>query len=356
VSVSLYPLAIEPDEREAIWGGTSLVARYGKHAAPAAKIGESWECYDGNTVRNGSYAGTTIGELRARLGADLMGGADPAAPFPLLTKLIDARAALSVQVHPDDAYARRVEGAPNGKTECWCVLEADPGAEIVLGWNRATTREEYLERVREASLDDVLRRVPARPGDAFYLPAGTLHAIGAGIVLFETQQTSDLTYRIYDYDRRGADGKPRELHVDKAADVLDYRQSHAGALHPLSYELDGLRRTTLVADRNFIVERIALPAERRGIDLDGMPLVVQALGDSVELEARGQTLYLEPYQSAVVPAALDVVMVRAAGADGSAAGASMLVAAPPRDSSALERRFGRAGVSQTAAADFLVQF
>jgi mannose-6-phosphate isomerase len=258
-------------------------------------------------------------------------------------------------VHPGDAYAQRVEHAPNGKTECWYVLEADPGAEIVLGWNRATTRAEYLERVREASLDDVLRRVPARAGDAFYLPAGTLHAIGAGIVLFETQQTSDLTYRIYDYDRRGADGKPRELHVDKAADVLDYRESFAGALRPISYELDGLQRTTVVADRNFIVERIALPAERRGIDLDGMPLVVQALGVPVELEARGATLRLEPYQSAVVPAALDVVMVRAAGGTAAERG-SMLVAAPPRDASALERRFGRAGVSLANATDFLAQF
>jgi mannose-6-phosphate isomerase len=355
VSDALYPLAIVPDEREAIWGGTSLVARYGKHATPDAKIGESWECYDGNAVANGAFAGATIGELRARLGTDLMGAADPAAPFPLLTKLIDARAALSVQVHPGDAYAQRVEHAPNGKTECWYVLEADPGAEIVLGWNRATTRAEYLERVREASLDDVLRRVPARAGDAFYLPAGTLHAIGAGIVLFETQQTSDLTYRIYDYDRRGADGKPRELHVDKAADVLDYRESFAGALRPISYELDGLQRTTVVADRNFIVERIALPAERRGIDLDGMPLVVQALGVPVELEARGATLRLEPYQSAVVPAALDVVMVRAAGGTAAERG-SMLVAAPPRDASALERRFGRAGVSLANATDFLAQF
>jgi mannose-6-phosphate isomerase len=356
VSDALYPLAIVPDEREAIWGGTSLVARYGKRAAPEAKIGESWECYDGNAVGNGAFAGATIGELRARLGTGLMGAADPAAPFPLLTKLIDARAALSVQVHPGDAYAQRVEHAPNGKTECWYVLEADPGAEIVLGWNRATTRAEYLERVREASLDDVLRRVPARAGDAFYLPAGTLHAIGAGIVLFETQQTSDLTYRIYDYDRRGADGKPRELHVDKAADVLDYRESFAGALHALSYELDGLRRTTLVADRNFIVERIALPAERRGIDLDGMPLVVQALAVPVELEARGATLILEPYQSAVVPAALDVVMVRAAAGGDGAELESMLVASPPRDASALERRFGRAGVSLANATDFLAQF
>ncbi|MBD5604557.1 MAG: class I mannose-6-phosphate isomerase [Candidatus Eremiobacteraeota bacterium] len=352
MSAELYPFALEPKERELIWGGTALVSRYGKHADPAARIGESWECYDGNAVRNGPLAGATLADLRTRLGAHLMGGADPLAEFPLLTKFIDARAALSVQVHPGDAYARRVEHQPNGKTECWVVLEAEPGAEIVLGWNRATNRAEYLERVREGSLDDVLRRVPARAGDAFYLPAGTLHAIGAGIVLFETQQTSDLTYRIYDYGRTDAAGKTRELHVDKAADVLAYERSDAAALRALPYELDGLRRSVLVADANFVVERIEVNERRAGLDLDGMPLVVQALGDPVELEARGESVRLAPYETAVVPAALDVVMVRAAnGGSGS-----MLVAAPPRDAYALERRLGRAGVAETASTAFFAQF
>ena len=141
----------------------------------------------------------------------------------MLTKIIDAREALSVQVHPDDAYAQRVEHQPNGKTECWYVLDCEPGAELVLGWTRDTTRDEYERRVADGTLGDILRRVPVTPGDAFYLPAGTLHAIGAGIQLFETQQASDLTYRIFDWNRVGADGKPRELHVQKAGDVLDFR-------------------------------------------------------------------------------------------------------------------------------------
>ena len=153
----------------------------------------------------------------------------------MLTKIIDARAALSVQVHPDDAYAQRVEHQPNGKTECWYVLACDAGAELVLGWTRDTSREEYERRVADGTLGDLLRRVPVQPGDVFYLPAGTLHAIGAGIQLFETQQTSDLTYRIFDWNRVGADGKPRELHVAKAADVLDYRASSRGAVRTLSY-------------------------------------------------------------------------------------------------------------------------
>lgn len=348
---ALYPLALEAHEREMIWGGTALVERYGKSAAPGAKIGESWECFDTNRVVNGAYAGSTLADVRARLGADLMGAARADLPFPLLTKIIDARQPLSVQVHPDDAYARRVEHQPVGKTECWYVLEAEPGATIVLGWNRDISRDEYLTRVRDGSLGECLREVPARAGDVFHLPAGTMHAIGAGIVLFETQQASDLTYRIFDYNRTGPDGKPRELNVEKAADVLDYRAATRGALAPLSYALGGLARTTLVADARFTVERVELVAEPHAIDLDGMPLVVFALDRSVELETDGTRVRLDPYRSAVVPAASE--RLTCAAVDGTAA---ILTAAPPHDRDVLARRFARAGIPVDRSADFLAQF
>ncbi len=342
---------IEPQEHELIWGGGALVSRYGKSGDPAAKIGESWECWDANRVASGAFAGKTIAELRAELGHALVGTLDPARAFPILTKLIDARDALSVQVHPDDAYAQRVEGQPNGKTECWYVLEAEPGAKIVLGWNRDTARGEYLERVRDGSLGDLLRHVEVKPHDVFYLPAGTLHAIGAGIVLFEVQQTSDLTYRIFDYNRLGADGKPRTLHVDKAADVLDYHRSDAGPVRPVRYRLDGLERTTLAADKHFILERVDLDDELRGLDLDGMPLAVLALDRPLELEARGSTVRLGPYQSALVPAEVETLMLRAAGED-----AAVLTAAPPRDGEALSRRFARAAVPLEQSSGFFTQF
>ncbi len=348
---ALYPLALEAREREMIWGGRALVERYGKHAAPEAKIGESWECFDTNRIENGTHAGQTLADVRAQLGTQLTGSADPAQPFPLLTKIIDAREPLSVQVHPDDAYARRVEHQPVGKTECWYVLEAESDATIVLGWNRDISRDEYLARVRDGSLGELLRYVPARAGDVFHLPAGTMHAIGAGIVLFETQQTSDLTYRIFDYNRAGPDGKPRELHVEKAADVLDYRAGGRGALAPLRYALDGLERSTLVHDANFTVERVELVAERREIDLDGMPLVVFALDRPVELEARGEPVRLEPYRSAVVPAELGSVMC-----SGVAGSAAIVTAAPPHDRYVLERRFSRAGVPVADSTAFLAQF
>jgi mannose-6-phosphate isomerase len=344
-------LIVEPQEHELIWGGHALVARYGKTGDPRAKIGESWECWDENRIESGDFAGKTIAELRAELGRALVGGLDPSRTFPVLTKFIDAREALSVQVHPDDAYARRVEHQPNGKTECWYVLEAEPGASIVLGWNRDTSRGEYLERVKDGSLGDLLRHVEVKPHDVFYLPAGTLHAIGAGIVLFETQQASDLTYRIFDYNRLGADGKPRQLNVDKAADVLDYYRSEAGALRNVRYSLDGLERSTLVADHNFILERVDVDDELRGLDLEGMPLAVLALDKPVELESRGTWVRLDPYQTALVPAEIDVVMVRSVGASGA-----LLTAAPPHDAEALARRFARAAVPVGQSSAFFAQF
>lgn len=347
----LSPFVLEPQERAALWGGHKLAASYGKREAPGSNIGESWECWDGNRVATGALADATLAEVRARFGARLMGGADAARVFPLLTKFIDARQALSVQVHPDDAYARRVEHQPSGKTESWYVLEAEPGASIVLGWNRPTSRGEYLERVADGSLGELLRHVPVRAGDSFHLPAGTMHAIGAGVVLFETQQASDLTYRIFDYNRPGTDGKPRELHVGKAADVLDYGAATGGALESLAYSLDGLERTALVADRKFWVERIELAERFCGVDLEGMPLTLTALDRPVEVEARGTTVRLEPYRSAVVPAELDVVMLR-----GLDAGARVLAAAPPARRDSVSGRFARAGVDFGASTSYLAQF
>jgi mannose-6-phosphate isomerase len=347
----LYPLVLAPTEKAAIWGGDALVRRYGKPGDAAQALGESWECWDENRVVNGPRAGATLAELRADLGSALTGPIDPARTFPVLTKIIDARQALSVQVHPDDAYARRVEHQRNGKTECWYILAREPGAELVLGWTRDTTRDEYERRVADGTLAEILRRVPVEPGDAFYLPAGTLHAIGAGIQLFETQQASDLTYRIFDWNRLGADGKPRELHVRKAGDVLDYRATNPGAVRRLAYSEDGLERTLLIADARFLVERVIVRRAEAYLQTDGRPLTITAMDAHLRIDTETASVVLEPWQTLVTPGRIGRLAFIPGGEPTAA-----LVVHPQPDRFALRKRALAAGVEAAAFGAFLAQF
>jgi mannose-6-phosphate isomerase len=348
----LAPLPLEPKLSPAIWGGSALVERYGKHGDPSFALGESWECYDANAIASGPFEGTTLATLRTELGAALMGPLDATARFPILTKIIDARDNLSVQVHPDDAYARRVEHQPNGKTECWYILDAAPGAELVLGWNRDTDRAEYERRVADGTLGELLRRVPVKPGDAFYLPAGTLHAIGAGIVLFETQQTSDITYRIFDWNRVDAQGNGRELHVAKAADVLDFRESIADAVHHLTFADGGLERTVCIADARFTVERLDVGETGASLDLAGLPATLTALERPVVLAVGGDESTVAPYTSVVLPAALGRVGL----APHTAGTTQALLATPALPAAVLRDRAVAAGISAGRIATFLAQF
>ena len=240
-SATIYPYVLDPKLTTQVWGGDELVRVYGKHGDPQARLGESWECWDTDRVVNGALAGSSVADLRTKLGGELLGDLDPTKIFPVLTKIITAHDWLSVQVHPDDAYAQRVEHQAFGKTECWYVLDAQPNAEIVYGWTRDTSRAEYERRVADGTLGEILRHIELKKGDTVYIPHGMVHAIGPGLTVFETQQASDLTYRMFDYNRVGLDGKPRELHVQKAADVLDYRATTTGTLAQISYEFEGLQ-------------------------------------------------------------------------------------------------------------------
>ena len=352
VNDRLYAYLLEPKLARAIWGGDALVRRYGKAGDPSATLGESWECWDPNRIANGSLAGATLGDLRTQLGRALTGPIDPSVAFPVLTKIIDARDALSVQVHPDDAYAQRVEGQPNGKTECWYVLACEPGAELVLGWTRDTSREEYERRVADGTLGEILRRVPVRQGDAFFLPAGTLHAIGAGIQIFETQQASDLTYRIFDWNRVGADGKPRELHVQKAGDVLDYRATFPGAVEQLTYVDGGLERTLMIADPRFLVERVTVKRLDAYVETDDRPLTLTAMDSHVRIDISPENgVLLEPWQTAVTPASVARIALVPGGEPTRA-----LLVHPQPDLAAAKRRVLAAGGERRAADAFFEQF
>ena len=346
----LYPYVLQPKLTQAIWGGDALVKRFGKHGDPDATLGESWECWDENVVLNGPLAGRSVAQLRTALGADFLGDIDPTRIFPILTKIIDARDWLSVQVHPDDAYAQRVEGQQNGKTECWYILDAEPGAELVMGWTQDTTREEYERRVADGTLGDILYRVPIKPGDAFYIPAGMLHAIGAGIVIFETQQASDLTYRIFDWNRVGADGKPRQLHVQKAADVLNYDRSESRPLDELMYAYEGFQRTALIADSHFLVERVAATETPATMNTHGRPIIIMTLDGNLELSCAGGSALLAPYETALIPAGANQVSIS------SVECAKFMCVTPPAGRDAVQARLKEAGVALPLIDRFLAQF
>jgi mannose-6-phosphate isomerase len=351
---TIYPYVLDPKLAPAIWGGDELVTEFGKHGDPHAKLGESWECWDANAVTDGPLAGARVADLRTKLGPKLLGNLDPARTFPVLTKIITAHDWLSVQVHPDDAYAQRVEHQANGKTESWYVFSAQPDAQLVLGWTRDTSREEYERRVTDGTLGEILRKIPVRAGDTVYIPAGTVHAIGAGIVLFETQQASDLTYRMFDWNRIGADGKPRELHVEKAADVLDYCEGTAGALMQIPYHFEGLDRIALIADRRFVVERITAGSEPASIATNARPLILMSLDAGMEVSCDDVTVTLPPYQTALIPAAAQRCTVRAV-AETSPAAPFMFVT-PPLEREQLAVRLLAAGVEQARIDGFMEQF
>ncbi|MBR3666319.1 MAG: class I mannose-6-phosphate isomerase [Ruminococcus sp.] len=215
-------IRLEPAFKDYIWGGTRLRDDFGKRC-DLDKVAESWElsCHkDGpSVVATGEDKGLTLQEYIDRHGKGILGtNCERFEFFPILIKLIDAKDNLSVQVHPDNEYAQRVEGE-YGKTEMWYVVDCDEGAELLYGFKHEISKEEFARRIADNTLLEVTNNVPVHKGDVFFIEAGTLHAIGKGILIAEIQQNSNTTYRIYDYGRVGKDGKPRELHVDKAKDV-----------------------------------------------------------------------------------------------------------------------------------------
>lgn len=220
----MYPLKLQAPLKDYIWGGHRLKDEYNKKS-DLEKVAESWElsCHkDGSSViKNGEYEGLTLPQYIEKVGKEVLGEhAQSFENFPMLIKLIDAEDNLSVQVHPENEYALRVEGE-YGKTEMWYIVDCKPGSSLLYGFKHEISKDEFKERIENNTLLEVTNQVPVHKGDVFFIEAGTLHAIGKGILIAEIQQNSNTTYRIYDYGRVGADGKPRQLHIDKALDVTN---------------------------------------------------------------------------------------------------------------------------------------
>jgi mannose-6-phosphate isomerase len=258
----LHPILLEASFHETIWGGYRL-ARDGWKPLPerGAAIGEAWETEISNVAQNEPYAGKTLGRLVEELGPALLGDQVLAVfgrRFPLLAKFIDANDKLSLQVHPDDRYAALHEGGKLGKTEFWYILAAEPGASIVHGFKAATSRTAVQRAIEEGTLEDLLHEEVVRPGEVIFVPAGTVHAIGAGVLLYELQEYSDITYRMYDYGRLTAAGTSRELHIESALNVAHYDRSARIKMQPVLLSGGpGYEDRCLVACHYFVTRELA---------------------------------------------------------------------------------------------------
>ncbi|HEU5397581.1 MAG TPA: type I phosphomannose isomerase catalytic subunit, partial [Verrucomicrobiae bacterium] len=271
----LYPFTFHPIFKERIWGGRELEKIYGKKLPPNQSIGESWEISDRpgdeSVVANGPFAGKSLRRLMEQFPREILGDARPAANqhFPLLCKILDAREKLSLQVHPPAARAAELKGEP--KTEMWFIADAAPGAELFVGLKRGVSRAEFEKKISDGTVADCFHRVPVRAGDTMFLPSGRVHAIGAGLVIFEIQQNSDTTYRVFDWNRVGLDGKPRELHVGQSLASIDFNDFEPGLVSQ-PFARDGrILKRVLVQDPLFHVEQWKLDAG------GGTPLTARTL-------------------------------------------------------------------------------
>lgn len=279
-----YPLKFKPIYKERLWGG-SLVAHVLDAPVPSqAKIGEVWEISDrpaeNSVVANGPWAGTTLRALIEKYPQALLGPQGKAFQrFPLLIKFIGACDRLSLQVHPGDAYAREHHPGESGKTEMWYILENQPGAELLIGFKKPQTLETIRIAVMENRFEEMVNAVVPRPDDAFFLPAGRVHSIGAGVLLAEIQQNSDVTYRVYDYGRRDVQGVPRALHIDQALAVMDFNDTSEGRLPLGGRESEGSRVRPLVADSHFLSEHITYRQPAEGKLHQGFQVAVVTQGE-----------------------------------------------------------------------------
>ena len=304
----LYPMLLEPNLHSKVWGSNRLTTW--KELPEQDYIGESWEVSaveeSPSVIANGTWAGYTLTDVISKMPEAILGKAVAKQhnnQLPILVKFIDTNDDLSVQVHPDDAMAKRIHNQ-RGKTEMWYVIDAKPGAMIYAGFQEELTPEEYARRVEDGTILDAITKHEAHAGDVFYLPAGRIHAIGKGVLLAEVQQTSDITYRIYDYNRLGLDGNPRELHTELAAEALDYtvykeyRNTYKDTIDTANACLD---------TEHFSVRVVSLqnPIHRNMVNYDSFVIITCMQGAcSIRIRSTKDEVVLHEGFSCLIPAAI----------------------------------------------------
>ena len=302
---NLQPIELIPKQQQVVWGGHALSERFGKPGSDEP-VGESWEIWEGDPVATGEFSRQTLSALVDSMPREVMGSIPVDrgwTRFPLLTKFIDAHEPLSVQVHPDDAAAQRLENQPYGKTEAWHIIDADPEAWVIHGLTQPVEAAEFRRRLENGTADDLLRKVEAKPGETIFVPARTVHAIGPGILLHEVQQTSDVTYRLYDWNRQ-SQGSKRELHLDKGLEVSLLEPSAHPIVEPLSWQQDGSDVAWILASRYFSVKNVSLSGTLQ-FDTNGSSFhILTVLDGTCGVHAQDSRLTLDGGQSLLVPASM----------------------------------------------------
>jgi mannose-6-phosphate isomerase len=306
--IALYPLRFRPILRELIWGGRRLGTVLHKPIGDASDYAESWELSDYHdqvsVVSEGPLAGTTLRELVESHPLELLGPVvGTSRPFPLLVKFIDANQDLSVQVHPDDAKGRRLAN-DNGKTEAWVILAAEPGSLIYAGLKPGIGPDAFRRAIESGEVEPLLHRFKARPGDSILIEAGTVHAIGAGVLLAEIQQMSDATFRVFDWNRVGPDGKSRQLHVGHATESIDFQRGPVNPISPDFEQIDGSgTRERLARSAYFALERLTIQKPITVGRPDRFTILMGLEGRSAIVHDR-QSVPLEFGQTVLLPAAI----------------------------------------------------
>ncbi|MFN3407596.1 MAG: type I phosphomannose isomerase catalytic subunit [Limisphaerales bacterium] len=307
----LYPLTFTPRFKERVWGGRNLERLYAKRLPAAVPIGESWEITDRlgdvSVIANGPHAGRDLRWLMKEHADELLGDATALhGRFPLLIKILDAQDTLSLQVHPPAAKAAELKGEP--KTEMWFITDARPDAALYAGLRRGVTRAEFEQRIADGTVAECFHRLPVRAGDALFLPSGRVHAIGAGNVIFEIQQNSDTTYRVFDWNRVGLDGKPRELHIAESLASIDFNDFEP-SLAPHERRTVGLATVRELARCPlFTVEHWALDTGGSVPLAPGVMHVIAAVTGRVRVEAATGAAELTPGHFALVPASVNATI------------------------------------------------
>ena len=300
-TTGLYPLRFEPIYRRYVWGGRRLAAALGKSLGVGSDFAESWEVVDHggdqSVVLAGPLQGVSLGDVCAKHNREMFGRHAPQQQFPLLFKFLDAHRNLSIQVHPNDAQAAQLVPPDLGKTEAWVVLHAEPGSRVFAGLKQGLSASEFEREVRRGAAERCLHQFEPQPGDCIFVPAGTVHALGAGLLVAEIQQASDTTYRISDWNRVGSDGQPRALHVDQALQVIDFSRGPVDPQTPCSTDVDYIERLVqcdrFVLNRWNIQQPVAIGGDDRFHILALLEGTVRVAGDAHEAPlVRGQTILL----------------------------------------------------------------